>query len=137
MGAIDGAVLRELVRDAVREAIWSFGAPQIERVEITSDADLAKFVGKIVTLLDDPGTAAMLRRGELQFRVGRTDFPIASVADSPQPPTAPLTGVIGEKAIARFSSEAEIYLGVGAVVTPAARDRAREKGITFVRRLPC
>ncbi|GLS34969.1 hypothetical protein GCM10010869_05570 [Mesorhizobium tianshanense] len=138
MGALDPNVLRQLVSEAVREALASQPSTRPEVVSIATDSDLRRFVDRIVTLMDDPATAVQLRDGTIAFQLDpdRSDSPAVRSGSAPANKIAPLSGIVGEKIINGAEGK-ELVLGPDAVVTPIARDRARERGISLIRRQTC
>lgn len=127
--------LRALVRDVIREALaetWRTGAPPApgpaaEPVRIADDADLDAFVRRVAGLLRDPATAARIEAGTLRFT-------LAGAPAAPQAPAAAARdGLVSERAIDQLAEGTTLRLARGAVVTPLARDRARQRRIRIER----
>ncbi len=119
--------LRQMVRDVLREVVASRGqvaanAPASEIVRINSDADLMAFARRVI----EAQTA--VTSGELRFTL---TAPVASPA--PATGGAALTGVITETTVNRHASAGCLLLAPGAVVTPLARDRARQLNLKLER----
>jgi hypothetical protein len=120
--------LRTLVRDVIREALAETRRPGgpaaadgVEPVRLASDADLDAFVRRIVGLMRDPATAARVESGELRFTLGNGRAGEA------------LSGLVTERAIDAQPEGATLRLASDAVVTPLARDRARQRRIKLER----
>lgn len=126
--------LRAMVRDAIREALAArggaaagAGAATVEPVRIASDVDLADFVKRLAALLRDPAEAARIEAGSHRFTLGGTG-PAESFGA-----TAPLAGLVNERAVEAAPEGALLRLAPDAVVTPLARDRARQRRIKLER----
>ncbi|MBZ9602975.1 hypothetical protein [Phyllobacterium chamaecytisi] len=139
MGAIDPNLLRQLVSEAVREALADRGSTSPEVVSIATDADLQRLVSRVVTLMENPITAAQLSSGKIAFKLDldRSDGPAARSEPAATNETSPLSGIVGEKIINGAAHGKQLVLGPDAVVTPIARDRARERGISLIRSQTC
>lgn len=117
--------LRAMVREVLRDVVAQRGnAPlaAVESVRIASDADLAAFVNRLM----DPAVQERLKAGKLCFTLG--PVPATTSAGSP------LTGVVTEKTIDRVAGSGTLILGPDAVLTPLARDRARQLKLKIERR---
>lgn len=139
--------LRSLVREVLREALRKTGqnatnrqfAPApAERVQLSSDADLAGFVRRIVALLDDPASAAIVRSGTMRFTLSSAK-PVAqslpaSAASNGAGSGAELSGTVTEARVNKAADAGRIVLAPDAVITPLARDRARALGLKIERR---
>jgi hypothetical protein len=139
MNALDPKILRQLVSEAVREVLASQCSALPESVTIATDDDLQRFIRRIVTLMEDPATAAQLRAGTMAFQLNNDRSGGTSVRSGPVATnkTAPLSGIVSEKIINDAAEGKELMLGPNAVVTPIARDRARERGISLIRSKIC
>ncbi|MBB3773756.1 hypothetical protein FHS55_004400 [Angulomicrobium tetraedrale] len=139
MGTLDPNLLRQIVSDAVREAIAERQSSNLELVSIATDVDLQRLVGRVVALMENPITAARLSSGQIRFALDRDRDDGSVIPSGLTAPhhTPPLSGVIGEKTINSATRGKELVLAPNAVVTPIARDRARERGISLVRRPTC
>jgi predicted RNA-binding Zn ribbon-like protein len=120
--------LRGMVRELLRETMARRnGGTAAEPVRIGNDAELAAFVAQVI----EPATLEAVRAGKLRFTLGAGPAAVsAPVANS----IAALDGVITEQKLNRLSATGTITLAPGAVVTPLARDRARQLGLKFERR---
>jgi hypothetical protein len=126
--------LRTMVREVLREAISGRGAQgvsAVETVRIASDAELQAFVQRLL----DPAVQERVKAGKLRFSLTPGAAPMAAAA-SPATPTvgAPLGGVISEKTVDRHAGQQTLLIATDAVVTPLARDRARQLKIRIERR---
>ena len=113
--------LRGMVREVLREVMVSRAPSGIETVVIASDHDLAGFVARII----EPATLEKIKSGKLRFTLGGTIGGLACSA---------LSGVITEKTIGALVAGATLVLAPGAVLTPLARDKARQLAIKIERR---
>ncbi len=134
--------LRALVREVIRDVLPN-GLPVTETVNLSTDADLAAFVKRLLDL--DPDQREELRSGRKRFRL-----PEGSVTPAPPVPAgaAPVSGNGAERsgesapvrriergavteAVINQAARAgqRLVLGRGAVLTPLARDRARASGV--------
>jgi hypothetical protein len=126
--------LRTMVREVLREAIAGRG-PQglsaVETVRIASDAELQAFVQRLL----DPAVQERVKSGKLRFSLAAGAAQVTAAA-SPVTSSAgtPLTGVISEKTIDRHAGQQTLLIAADAVVTPLARDRARQLKIRIERR---
>ena len=119
--------LRSMVREVLREAMAEkpAGLSAVESVRMSNDSDLAAFV----TRLMDPAVHERLKAGKLRFTLGAA--PTAAAVPSTG---AILTGVISEKTIDRHAGSGTLLLAPDAVLTPLARDRARQLNLKIERR---
>jgi hypothetical protein len=118
--------LRTMVREVLREAMAGKVAPAlaaVESVKLCCDTDLAAFVARLL----DPAMQERVKAGKLRFTLGAS--PQAAAATG-----AILTGVISEKTIDRNASAGTLVLAADAVLTPLARDRARQLKLKIERR---
>ncbi len=121
--------LRALVREIIRDVLPN-GLPVTETVNLSTDADLAAFVARLLDL--DPEQREELRSGRKRFRLAAPAVPPA-----PQAPTAGASpvrrierGAVTEAVINQAARAGErLVLGRGAVLTPLARDWARASGV--------
>jgi hypothetical protein len=112
-----------------------------ETVVITSDADLAAFVRRLLHLFENPDDREDLRAGRLRFRLGPAAGPLGGPAQEPvggaahgpgpvQPVHRIEKGAATEATVREAArSGAKIVLGPNAVLTPLGRDRARAEGV--------
>lgn len=143
------AELRALIRDVLREELASAGgragAPQArhETVAISSDADLAAFVRRILALGADSRARAEIEGGRHVFHLARGG-PAAGVGGNeaheralPRAGAAPVTcerGLVGEREV-RNLPEGTGILRIGRTVrlTPLAQDELRRRRIRIER----
>jgi hypothetical protein len=128
---------RTMVREVLREAIAGRGAQglsAVETIRIASDTDLQAFVQRLL----DPAVQERLKSGKLRFSLAAASGPQPSnpIVHPPAGPSAgaPLNGVISEKTVDRHAGSQTLVIAVDAVVTPLARDRARQLRIKIERR---
>ena len=138
----DSDELRALVREVIRDVLPQ-GLPVTETVNLSTDADLAAFVKRLLDL--DPGQREELRSGRKRFRLASPQAPSVPVGAGQVSaghgngaeragPSAPVRrierGAVTEAVIAAAARAGErLVLGRGAVLTPLARDRARASGV--------
>lgn len=97
-----------------------------ETVVLRSDSDLQLFVGRLLTLFENPKKRADLRAGRLRFTLAAS-----SVAGQPVPTRRVERGAVTEVQVKDAArAGATLILGRRAVLTPLARDRARALGVT-------
>jgi hypothetical protein len=134
------------VREVIRDVLPN-GLPVTETVDLSTDDDLAAFVGRLLDL--EPGEREDLRAGRKRFRLARridgtggtpaaAGIPEVSRAAANAPAPVPVRrverGAVTE-ALVRDAARAgeRLVLGRGAVLTPLARDRARASGVEIVK----
>lgn len=128
--------LRPLVRELLRELLPSIAAertearpgdPDAEVVTLRTDADLDRFVRRLLTLFENPKRRADLRAGRLRFTLGAP--PVFS-----RPTKRVDKGAVTERLVNDAADAgATLVLGRRAVLTPLARDRARALGVAVER----
>jgi hypothetical protein len=156
MSGISSQEIRQLVREALRELVPS-GKPRPEtasgtllsklraalsdpkrstvEVRIDSTGDLTAFARDLLQAPED------IRVGILGGKVGLSLGPraqgTAHLAPAPAPQRSPhqvAKGVVTEIMVAEIGKSSDrLIIGKGVVVTPLARDRAREMKIEIVR----
>ena len=128
--------LRSMVREVLREAMAgrsATGLSAVETVRIGSDVELQAFVQRLL----DPAVQERVKTGKLRFGlVAPTGSQPSAAVPAPTGPSggAPLAGVISEKTIDRHGGSQTLVIAADAVVTPLARDRARQLKIRIERR---
>ncbi len=127
--------LRALVREVIRDVLPK-GLPVTETVNLSSDEDLAAFVGQLLDL--DQDQREELRSGRKRFRLATgaaPSVPAGSVdgaerAGGSAPVRRIERGAVTEAVVNAAARAGErLVLGRGAVLTPLARDRARASGV--------
>jgi hypothetical protein len=106
------------------------GSPDVRRVRVDDDGDLADVVTQVLNLAEDPDRAADLRAGRIRFSLhpGET-----STAGTPRPLDV-VRGAVTERVVQQAAREQRpLRIGPRAVITPLARDRARALGVTIDR----
>lgn len=134
------AVLREVLPEAVAQART---APTngTEQVAIRSNADLDALVKRVAELCEDASQRSALRAGRRRFRLAGTDpagVPAVSAAGVPAPSAAGVlrveSGAVTERKIQQAAKAGgRLVIGRKAVLTPLARDRARNLGVVVER----
>jgi len=142
---LDKEALRAVIRDVLREIVPAAAArattrpaegiasaPVVEEVTIAGEADLQAFVARLLRLCDEPGGREALQSGRHRFRLRAGRATTAAPADGrPQRIDA---GVLSEsKVIALARGGRQVTLGKRVVVTPLARDKARQLGLKLER----
>jgi hypothetical protein len=131
--------LRSLVREVIRDLLPQ-GLPATETVDLSTDADLAAFVNRLLDL--GPDERERLRSGRKRFVLAPRNPPPAAgpAAPAAHPPAAGSAvrrierGAVTERVIDAAARAGErLVLGRGAVLTPLARDRARSAGVEIER----
>jgi len=106
------------------------GVARVEEVRIGSDAELAAFVARLVALCEEEAGRAALREGRHRFRLARP----AGQGAAPGPARRVEKCVLSETRLVELGcAGGELVLDKGVVVTPLARDKARELGIRLTR----
>ncbi|MFG1931887.1 hypothetical protein ACGFK1_14730 [Mycobacterium sp. NPDC048908] len=144
---LEGADLRALVREVVRDAVADL-VPQpsavshngfqptgplaagektrTDTVRIATDTDLDAFVRHLLRLFENPKTRADVRNGRLSFRLaGNASGAQASAHRVDR-------GAVTERQIVDVAaSGGALILGPRAVLTPLAREKARALGVSI------
>ena len=149
--SINSELIRSLVRDALRDVVASqpgllkpsntggsaIQAALVEPVSISSDADLSRFVQRILDLSQDAATREQLRTGRIAFTLA-TAGAAPSAATAVQSANAMIIekGAVTE-AMVRKAAEfgSAIHLGPRAVLTALAKDKARDMGVEVIKTL--
>jgi hypothetical protein len=134
-------LVREVIRDLMPNGIRDMpgGLPVTETVNLSTDADLAAFVSRLLDL--DPDEREHLQTGQKRFRLATTSTstpaPAAPGPAAPGPASAVRRierGAVTERTVEAAARAGErLVLGRGAVLTPLARDRARSGGVEIER----
>jgi len=127
--------LRALIREVIRDVL-PHGLPGTETVNLSSDEELAAFVGRLLDL--DPEGREEIRSGRKRFRLAAPHHHAngtASPASGGGPPVRRVErGAVTEKVVADAARAGErLVLGPRAVLTPLARDRARASGVEICK----
>lgn len=152
---LDGAELRALIRDVIAAELAAAkgvppakpsgvqsGAPPApveHRVRIANDADLAAFAKQVLTLAADPKVQRKIAAGNYGFKLDAAPnvAPAQTGAGSSGGSARIDQGVVSETVLAKLPrGTAKLQIGAGVSVTPLARDRARNLGITIERMKP-
>lgn len=144
-GILDKEALRAVIRDVLREIVpaaaaraaarpaeGAASAPVVEEVTIAGDGDLQALVARVLRLCDEPGGRDALRSGRHRFRLRAGGAAASAPANGvPQRIDA---GVLSEsKVVALARGGQKVTLGKRVVVTPLARDKARQLGLKLER----
>jgi hypothetical protein len=148
-------VLRDALPEAVRERIASeaakaISAPagqkkgestvrtaesdsaKVEEVAITSDAELNVFVRRLLTL--EPKQREAVQAGRLKFRLKRARKSADADAAARGGSERIDKGIVTEKKVmAAAKAGKRLVVGKGVVLTPLARDKARQLGLEIER----
>jgi hypothetical protein len=144
---LEGADLRALVREVVRDAVADLVPPpttpshngfaptgplaadeksRVDTVRIGTDADLDAFVRHLLRLFENPKTRADLRHGRLSFRLAGASSGAQAAAHRIE------RGAVTERQIVDIAaSGGALVLGPKAVLTPLAREKARVLGVSI------
>ncbi len=156
---IDREELRALVREALKESLAASaaaampaagglagelraalarGRPAHLSVSVSSSADLDRFAKAIAEACSDDALKAAIVAGDVRFELARTAVPAAK---PPVPARGGAfemsSGVLSEARIVEISrTHKKILIGSDVVMTPLARDKAREMKVELVRQKP-
>jgi hypothetical protein len=138
--------LRKMVREVLREVLppdavgsapttptsgAAAPSPDVRRVRVRDDRDLADVVTQVLNLAAEPAGAADLRAGRIRFALAGDETAAATAVAAPIDVDR---GAVTERLIWRAAREQRpLRLGPRAVVTPLARDRARALGVSLDR----
>jgi hypothetical protein len=142
---INGAELRALVREVVRDAVADLAPSptadghngirptgplnanertRVDTVRIATDHDLDAFVRELLRLFENPKTRGDLRHGRLSFRLAGTAMGAQAISHRIE------SGAVTERHIIDIAaSGGGLVLGRKAVLTPLAREKARALGL--------
>jgi hypothetical protein len=142
------AMVRQVLRDAIPETVRKriatevnkapaaapaadVAADRAEDVTLVTDADVAAFVHRILRLARDPKQREAMESGRLAFRLkgARTSEPVRSAGGERID-----KGLLTERAvIAAAKAGKRLVVGRHVVLTPLARDKARQLGVEIER----
>jgi hypothetical protein len=147
--------LRALIREILAEEIASLRAElacdaAVERVSVSTSADLNRFALSVLDRANDPGFVSALRNGRLHFEpvrnVGARELPLDAMRTpasrqpetlvSTAPPKVPelRKSLITERDLAAVANgETRLRITKTARLTPLAGDEARRRGIRIER----
>lgn len=156
MSGLSSNEIRQLVREALRELLpatktkpatatggslparlrAALGTPKPQPVEVRIDtpADLNAFARDLLQLQEDVKIGVL--SGKVQFGLAprNGDVPGVAASAAPRSPHQISKGVVTELMVAEIGkSHDRLIIGKGVVVTPLARDRAREVKLEIVR----
>ena len=115
--------IRRLVRAALTEALGSPHTDGAIAVTIDSDAELMAFARQVA------GNAKSVKSGKTTYRLARQQTKPAAAEGYRWP-----GGVLNEVRVIDISKRhSRVLLGPGAVVTPLARDKARQVKLELVK----
>jgi hypothetical protein len=142
---LDKSTLRGLVREVISEVVsdrvkrrkgaaddsgttTNQGEAVVEEVSITSDADLADFVKRLLSLSKNTEAWLAIEDGQRTFRLKGGTGGQESVGESEDKVERIDRGPVSEARIVALGRDGvtRLILGKSAVLTPLARDRARE-----------
>ncbi|MEP0325026.1 hypothetical protein [Bauldia litoralis] len=158
----DREELRALVRQALKESLGAAtppvatggglagelraaagrGKPATVSVAAGSGADLGDFARAILEASEDTTVKAAIVAGDIRFEPTRpAQQTSAAVVTKPATPTGGTfelaSGILGEAKIVEISrNHRKILVGSDVVLTPLARDKAREMKVELVRQKP-
>jgi hypothetical protein len=133
--------LRRMVREVLQEVLprdtegpavpAPAPGPDVRRVRVRDDHDLADVVTQVLRLAEEPAGLADLRAGRVRFALVDDEAPVgrsrAAHLDVDR-------GAVTERLVQRAAREQRsLRIGPRAVLTPLARDRARALGVTIDR----
>ncbi|MFT4009882.1 MAG: hypothetical protein QM655_07535 [Nocardioidaceae bacterium] len=140
------ALVRELIGEILPEVAHVAQQPELRTVRLDNDDDITAFVALILDLAQDRDELRRLRSGRLCFSLApASGVPQASAESSPlastptpaqvQGPVLRIErGAVTERTLAHaLANGSRVLLGKGAVVTPLARELARNNGMRLER----
>ena len=135
-------IIREVLREelaALKNAAMPAQRPREEMVTITSDADLNRFVQRILTLSGDGTVRAEFEAGRHVFRLAQGGVGASQFRNPAAPRVSNVhvdfeRGLITEKHIVKLDEEARVIrVGKTVCFTPLAKDELRRRGIKIER----
>ena len=130
------AVLREEIAAILAEETASDTGSQIEKVRISSSAELNRFVQELVRRASDPNFAASVTRGEWTFDLDLAPaMPSAPIVSGPRQaePARVVKPLVAERDIADLEPGSSLLVTPSTRLTPLALDEARRRGIRIER----
>lgn len=140
-----------LIREVLAEELARIGAKKSKgkahaedsastvHVTVSSDAELASFVTKIMGYAADPKMRRRIEQGKLVFRLGATPSPSESTpppqqAQTPAEVVTIASGFFSERQVDQLPKGTKaVRFGKAVRMTPLARDRLRHRGISIER----
>ena len=118
-----------------------------EEISIASDADLQRFIQRLLALAEEAGSRDAIKSGRMKFRLVKSGHRSPNTPKRPQreerhqPAAAPSVGghridkgLVAERHIvAAAKNGKKLTVAKGVVVTPLARDKARQLGVVIER----
>jgi hypothetical protein len=135
LAGLSSEELRAAVRAVLREVLPAGTAVDAgaatHDVVIATDADLTAFVRRVAVQCEDPQQRAAFQEGRHGFRLAGASPGLETVAAQPPRPAVRVErGAVTERTVRKAAAEgARLVLGMGAVLTPLARDKARSLGV--------
>jgi len=131
------AILHEEIAALRAETKGGMPQPSVERVTVSSGAELTRFAQNLVQRASDPAFAERVIAGEVIFEpaVPPANAP-APIVTGParKPPERLDKGLVTERDIAELEKSARILrIAPHSRLTPLARDEARRRGIRIER----
>ena len=133
------AAVRAVLRDVLPAEVLSGaatlgGAVTPEHVSVRTDADLDALVRRVAGLCEDPARRAALREGRHGFRLASASPEhsrgLREAAVHAGGVVRVERGAVTERTVARAAADgARLVIGRKAVLTPLARDKARNLGV--------
>lgn len=136
------AAVRAVLRDVLPAEIAGSGAAvggaaPLQHVAVGSDAELDALVRRVAALCEDPSHRTALREGRHGFRLvphaSATPDRARGVRETAVPGGGVVRverGAVTERTVARAAADgARLVVGRKAVLTPLARDKARNLGV--------
>jgi hypothetical protein len=136
--SLSDSELRAMIRDILREVVVARKATgnvtltsAQQAVRINSDADLQSFIARLAS----PGAIEAVRLGTLRFVLDGSQTSVTAKASDglSERAHAVLNGVVSERKLSGFTTGQHVVLAPGAVLTPLAKDLARQMGLKFER----
>jgi len=136
------SALREEIRAILREEFVALRAetkatvPTVERVGVTSRAELTRFAQELLRRAQDPGFAARVMHGDVTFEPATPELIGGAIVSAPSRPAPDVLdkSLITERDITNLGPAARsLRLGPHSRLTPLARDEARRRGLRIER----
>lgn len=138
------------IAEQIREDLKRQGASTIA-VQVSSDFDLNLFIGRILSLADAGDIRSAMAAGKVRFTLAgdgpshnsnkmgnrNTSIPKGNRPTGNSEAYVIEKGVLNETKIAEIAkTHGRVEIGRGVVLTPLAKDRARELKLELIRRRP-